>query len=30
LHALYLDGTQVTDAGLKKLRKALPDCAISR
>ena len=30
LNVLYLGGTQVTDVGLKKLRKALPDCAISR
>jgi hypothetical protein len=25
-----LDGTQVTDAGVKDLRRALPDCKIRR
>jgi hypothetical protein len=29
LQALYLNRTQVTDAGLKELRKALPGCDIS-
>lgn len=27
---LYLYGTQVTDAGLKELKEALPNCKISR
>jgi hypothetical protein len=26
---LYLNGTHVTDAGVKKLREALPNCRIS-
>jgi hypothetical protein len=25
---LYLDGTQVTDAGVQDLKKALPNCKI--
>ena len=29
LETLYLNGTQVSKAGVKQLRTALPDCAIS-
>jgi internalin A len=28
LTSLFLSGTQVTDAGVKELRKALPKCQI--
>ena len=30
LRELILDGTQVTDAGIKKLKQTLPNCKISR
>ena len=30
LEFLYLDGTQVTDAGVRKLQAALPDTEILR
>ncbi|MDP7033838.1 MAG: hypothetical protein QF752_05050, partial [Planctomycetota bacterium] len=30
LKELFLEGTQITDAGVQELKKALPDCMISR
>ena len=30
LESLYIDKTAVTDAGVKKLQQALPNCKISR
>ncbi|MGD0899850.1 MAG: hypothetical protein ABR915_18615 [Thermoguttaceae bacterium] len=30
LQRLYLDGTKVTDEGVKKLQEALPNCKIER
>jgi hypothetical protein len=30
LQSLYLGGTEITDAGLKELQKALPGCKITR
>jgi hypothetical protein len=30
LKKLYLTGTRVTDAGLRELQQALPECQISR
>ena len=30
LQALYLNGTKVTDAGVAELKKALPNCKISK